>query len=114
FSFIRHLEHEKRASAHTVLAYKKDLQQFADFLKATLDTDRLEDVGHAQIRAWIIDLVEQKLAAASVNRKIATLRSFYKFLLQAGKITKDPTSKLKTLKMPKRLPEFIQEEAMEK
>lgn len=114
FSFITHLEHEKRASAHTVLAYRKDLQQFADFLKVTFDTGRLEDVGHSQIRAWIIDLVEQKLAAASVNRKIATLRSFYKFLLQSGTITKDPTYKLKTLKTPKRLPEFVQEEAMEK
>lgn len=114
FSFITHLEYEKRASVHTVLAYRKDLEQFADFLKATFDTDSPEQVGPAEIRAWMIDLVEQGLAAASVNRKIATLRSFYKFLLQAGKITKDPTYKLKTLKTPKRLPEFIQEDAMEK
>src|SRR5690606_22449235 len=70
--------------------------------------------GHSEIRAWIIDLVEQKLAATSVNRKIATLRSFYKFLLQEGKITKDPTYKIKALKAPKRLPEFVQEETMGK
>jgi integrase/recombinase XerC len=114
FSFIRHLEYEKRASAHTVLAYRKDLDQFADFLKTTFDTERPEEVDHAEIRAWIIDLVEQGLTATTVNRKIATLRSFYKFLLQEGKVTKDPTYKLKTLKTPKRLPEFIQEDAMEK
>lgn len=114
FSFIRHLEYEKRASAHTVLAYRKDLEQFADFLKITFGTERPEEAGHAEIRAWIIDLVEQNLAAASVNRKIATLRSFYKFLLQEGKITKDPTYKLKTLKTPRRLPEFVQEDTMEK
>ena len=76
--------------------------------------DQPEGAGHAEIRAWVIDLVEQNLAATSVNRKIATLRSFYKFLLQEGRITKDPTYKIKALKAPKRLPEFVQEEAMEK
>src|SRR5690606_6429470 len=76
--------------------------------------DQPEEAGHAEIRAWVIDLVEQDLAATSINRKIATLRSFYKFLLQDGIITKDPTYKIKALKAPKRLPEFVQEEAMEK
>ena len=114
FSFLRHLEYEKRASSHTILAYRKDLEQFADFLKTSFQLDFPAQAGHSEIRAWIIDLVEQKLAATSVNRKIATLRSFYKFLLQEGKITKDPTYKIKALKAPKRLPEFVQEETMGK
>ncbi len=113
FSFINHLEHEKRASPRTVLAYRKDLEQFADFLKTSFGVDLLEHAGHAEIRAWRIDLVEQRLSPATINRKTATLRSFYKFLLEEGKITKDPTYKLRPLKSPKRLPEFVQEAAME-
>lgn len=114
FSFINHLEHEKRASAHTVLAYRKDLEQFLDFLKTSFGLDLLEAVSHAEIRAWRIDLLEQNLSATSINRKMATLKSFYKFLLRSGKIIKDPTYKLQALKTPKRLPEFVQEETMEK
>jgi len=114
FSFLRHLEYEKRASSHTILAYRKDLEQFVDFLKISFQIDFPEEASHAEVRAWVIDLVEQNRAATSVNRKIATLRSFYKFLLQEGKITKDPTYKIKALKAPKRLPEFVQEETMGK
>jgi integrase/recombinase XerC len=114
FSFINYLEHERRASIHTLLAYKKDLEQFSDFVQLSFGLTDIGQAGHAEIRAWRIDLVEQNLSPSSVNRKIATLKSFYKFLLQSGKITSDPTYKLKVLKTPKRLPEFVQEEAIEK
>jgi integrase/recombinase XerC len=112
-SFINYLEYEKRASKHTVLAYQKDLSQFEDFVAKSFSITELSEVQHADIRAWLIDLVEQKLTPTSVNRKIATLRSFFKYLLRSGIITKDPTYKVKTLKVPKRLPEFIQEESIE-
>ncbi|UCS94282.1 tyrosine-type recombinase/integrase [Echinicola marina] len=112
FSFINYLEHEKRASAHTVLAYQKDLEQFKDFLKLSFEMERLEGASHAEIRAWVVDLVEQGLSATTINRKIATLRSYYKFLLRSGELTKDPTYKIKALKTPKRLPEFVQENVM--
>lgn len=114
FSFLRHLEYEKRASPHTILAYRKDLEQFADFLRTSFTMDQLEDAGHSEVRAWVVDLVEQDLSTASVNRKIASLRSFYKFLLRDGQIAKDPTYKIKALKTSKRLPEFVQEAAMDK
>ena len=113
-SFINYLEFEKRASAHTVLAYKKDLEQFADFYLLSFEKEDISHADHPEIRAWIIDLVEQDLSPLSINRKIATLRSFYKFLMRSGEITKDPTYKLRALKTPKRLPEFVQEEAMDK
>lgn len=114
FSFINYLEHEKRASSHTVLAYQKDLEQFKDFLQLSFGVEKLEEAQHAEIRAWVVDLVEQGLSATTVNRKIATLRSYYKFLLRSGVLTKDPTYKIKALKTPKRLPEFVQENTMEK
>jgi integrase/recombinase XerC len=113
-SFINYLEFEKRASAHTVLAYQKDLEQFSDFYILSFEKLDISHAAHSEIRAWIIDLVEQGLSTLTVNRKMATLRSFYKFLLRSGEISKDPTYKLKALKSPKRLPEFVQEEAMDK
>lgn len=112
FSFLNYLEHERRASHHTILAYQKDLEQFVNFCQRSFDRSEIGQAGHAEIRAWRIDLVEQHLSATTVNRKMATLRSFYKFLLKNNKIETDPTYKLQPLKTPKRLPEFIQEDAI--
>ncbi|TDQ17370.1 integrase/recombinase XerC [Algoriphagus boseongensis] len=111
-SFINYLEYEKRSSSHTVLAYRKDLEQAAEFVSISFEIQELADCGHAELRAWIIDLVEQGLSPTSVNRKLATLRSYYKFLLRSRVISKDPTYKLKSLKTPKKLPEFVQEETI--
>ena len=113
-SFINYLEYEKRASAHTVLAYRKDLEQFAEFCETAFEKEDISFAEHSEIRAWVIELVDSKLSPTSINRKIATLRSFYKFLLRSGEISKDPTYKIKALKTPKRLPEFVQEEAIDK
>ena len=108
-SFINYLEYEKRSSAHTVLAYRKDLEQAQDFVNLSFSIDDLSHCTHPDLRAWIIDLVEQGLSQTTVNRKLATLRSFYKFLMRSKIIQKDPTYKLKSLKTPRKLPEFLQE-----
>lgn len=112
-SFINYLEFEKRSSPHTVLAYQKDLEQAEDFVKLSFDLEDLSKARHAELRAWIIDLVEQGLSTTSVNRKLATLRSYFKFLLRSRSVSQDPTYKLKSLKNPKKLPEFIQESSIE-
>jgi len=112
-SFINYLEYEKRSSAHTVLAYRKDLEQAQDFVNLSFAIDDLSHCTHPDLRAWIIDLVEQGLSQTTVNRKLATLRSFYKFLMRSKIIQKDPTYKLKSLKAPKKLPEFLQETTIE-
>jgi integrase/recombinase XerC len=96
------------------LAYRKDLEQFSEFCLLSFEKEDISNADHPEIRAWIIDLVDQGLSSTSVNRKIATLRSFYKFLMRSGEITKDPTYKLRALKTPKRLPEFVQEDAIDK
>lgn len=108
------MEFEKRYSEHTLAAYRHDLAQFSDFLAGAFELEDLSKVAHAEIRAWMVDLIEQGLAASTVNRKIATLKSFYKFLLRSGEIQKDPTYKIKSLKKPRRLPVFIQETAIDK
>lgn len=112
-SFINYLEYEKRSSPHTVLAYRNDLEQVADFVSLSFEMNELTQCTHSELRAWVIDLVEKGLSTTSVNRKIATLRSYYKFLLRSRLITQDPTYKLKSLKNPKKLPEFVQELTIE-
>jgi len=109
FSFISYLEHEKRVSPHTVLAYKKDLDQFVLFISTAFGMVNPEEANHSEIRAWMVDLIEEGLEVTTVNRKMATLRSFYKFLLRSQIISQDPTFKIRSLKKGRNLPAFIQE-----
>ena len=108
-SFLKYLQFEKRVSRHTLLAYKTDLQQFSAFIKNTFSESKPEAADYGMIRSWIINLVEGKIEALSVNRKIACLRSFYKFLLRQEYISKDPMLKIKGLKTKKQLPSFVKE-----
>ena len=111
-SFVNYLEFEKKASPHTVEAYRRDLTQFEEFLALSFEINEISEAQHPELRAWVIDLVDSGLSTTSVNRKIATLRSYYKFLLRSQIISKDPTYKLKGLKNPRKLPEFVQEDTI--
>lgn len=113
-SFLRYLEFEKRLSKHTLIAYKTDLLQFKSFLKQNYETDDASQANYGMIRSWVALLVEEKNEPRSVNRKIATLRAFYKFLMRQGTLSKDPLLKIKALKTQKRLPSFVREEEMNK
>lgn len=113
-SFLKYLEFEKRLSLHTVLAYRTDLQQFSDFLANTFSDIQSETADYGIIRSWIISLVESGIEPLSVNRKIACLRSYYKFLLRQELINKDPMMKIKVLKTKKQLPSFVKESDMVK
>src|SRR6478736_3927991 len=110
-SFLKYLQFEKRYSPKTVLSYGTDLSQFQQFLTEVF-LDKPESADYGMIRAWIIQLVEQELDAVSVNRKIACLRSYYKFLMRQEVIEKNPMTKIKVLKIKKKLPHFIQEKEM--
>lgn len=111
-SFLRYLEFEKRYSAKTIRSYETDLTQFLTFLKANYGTADPDSANFGMIRSWIVQLSEQNLNATSINRKIACLRSFFKFLMRQGIITKDPTVKIRVLKTKKKLPQFVNEEEM--
>ncbi len=108
-SFLKYLQYEERCSPHTLTAYETDLRQFLDFLQQTGEFKEPEHASFHFIRSWIINQVESGKGPASVNRKIATLRAYYKFLLKRGIITDNPMLKIKALKTPKRLPVFIEE-----
>ena len=107
--FLKYLQYEKRVSAHTSLAYKNDLDQFTEFLTVTYDSHPIQDATYGMVRSWIITLVDAKLSTTSVNRKIASLKAFYKFLLREEKIEKNPMQKIRVLKTQKRLPSFVKE-----
>jgi integrase/recombinase XerC len=108
-SFLKYLEYQKRLSRHTVLAYHTDLQQFSQHILNIFSESDAEKANYGMIRSWIVDLVESGADPLSVNRKIACLRSFYKFLLRQEIIAADPMLKIKSLKTKKQLPDFIKE-----
>lgn len=100
-AFQNYLELEKKYSLHTVKAYITDVVFFQDFIKKNFDTDVLEDVNYSLIRSWIVQMVDQNNSNNSVNRKIASLKAFYKFLLKTKQIETSPLLKHKALKTPK-------------
>ncbi len=112
-SFLKYIEFEKRYSAHTVVSYRTDLDQFNVFLSTFDSSIAIESITYQHIRSWVISLVEDKISPSSINRKMASLRSYYKFLLRSGVISKDPTLQLRALRTPKRLPQFAQVSEMQ-
>ncbi len=105
-SFFNYLEFERRYSRHTLESYRNDLSQFASFLKSY--EKQLSEATHTDIRNWIVSMMEQKITARSVNRKVSALKSFYKFSLRRGHIKKNPLAKVQTPKTSKRLPVFVE------
>ncbi len=102
-SFIDYLSLEKKYSPNTVKAYQDDLVAFQAFCKKEFDDDNLAMVNYSQIRSWIVDLVDQGKTNRTINRKISSLKAFYKFLLRTKQITQSPLVKHKALKVAKRL-----------
>jgi integrase/recombinase XerC len=111
-TFLRYIEHEKRFSKHTVTSYAIDLTQFSLFIEAKFNITTPKEADYNMIRAWMISLIENAIEPRSVNRKIASLKSYYKFLLRQGAISKTPTLQIKSPKVKKRLPVFIEEANM--
>ncbi|MTI21409.1 integrase [Fulvivirga sp. RKSG066] len=107
-SFLKYIQYEKRFSAHTITSYENDINQFEQFLTDNYG-EKLEEASHNSIRHWVVSLVEKGTSPRSVNRKMASLRALYKFLLKREIITKDPTWKIQALKTNKALPQFVNE-----
>ena len=110
--FLQHIRYEKRLSHHTLVAYENDLLQFAEFLQEQQQSTPPEQADHMLVRSWIVHLVESGLDKSTVNRKIATLRAFFGFLLRRKQISIDPMQKVVALKMSKKLPTFVEEKPM--
>ena len=111
-TFLRFLKHGKRYSDLTISSYKNDLDQLSAYLCETYELEDLLAVEHDHLRSWVLELVKKKLSPRSVNRKIATAKSFYKFLLKNLYIEVSPAERLKNLKAAKKLPETIKEKEL--
>ena len=108
-SFLSYLTHEKRYSSHTIDAYESDLKQAFTYFQAMYEVERYQEVTHQLIRSWIVSLVSAGQGPRSINRKMSSLRAYFKFLQRDGSITVNPTTRLRALKLPKRLPQYLQE-----
>ena len=102
-AFRNYLQLEKKYSPHTVNAYLNDISYFEVFNKECFEQDSIEQVNYSQIRSWIVSLVDDGVSNSTVNRKIASLKAFYKFLLKIKQIQVNPLLKHKALKTEKKL-----------
>lgn len=102
-AYINYLALEKKYSPHTVLAYKNDLESFLAFIEEEFKCEEGDLVNYSMIRSWIVTLVDKKLNNRSINRKIASLKSYFKFLLKTNQISENPLAKHKSLKVAKTL-----------
>jgi len=110
--FIDYLKFEKRYSAHTVRAYADDLGQFFSYLDASFGETPLPSVSTGFIRSWLASLKEQKISSKSINRKISSLKSFFKYQLRTGLLKKSPMTGIISPKSGKRLPVYVEEKDM--
>lgn len=102
-SFLEYLFLEKGYSKHTITAYKTDLIAFKDFCEVTYDQENLLDINYPQVRSWVVSLVNADISNNSINRKVSSLKSFYKFLQKTEQIEGSPLSKHKALKVAKKV-----------
>jgi integrase/recombinase XerC len=108
--FISYLQNEKRLSPLTSKAYKIDLDSFEVFV----GEKPIVDITHDDLRSWIVNLSESGITHRTINRKIASLKSYFKFLKLKKHILIDPSALIKNLKTPKNLPSFLSEDSMDK
>lgn len=109
-SFLNYIKHEKRYSKHTIEAYKRDIQQFQAYL--TLLNKELENVKYRDVRLWVADLMQEN-KAKTINRKISSLKSYYKFLLRNEVLKINPVENISNIKEPKRIPNFVSEKEID-
>ncbi|MDP4150416.1 MAG: tyrosine-type recombinase/integrase [Bacteroidota bacterium] len=106
-SFIDYLRFEKRYSAHTVRSYGDDLTQFFDFIAVQFGETAIGEIGPSMIRTWLASLKDRKLGSRSINRKISTLKSFYKQQLRNGLLERSPMTAITSPRVSKRLPVYV-------
>lgn len=108
-SFLKYLQYEKRYSHHTLMAYRNDLEQCFVFCRDTFDLNDPSKTTFPMLRSWVVSLVDDKLSAVAINRKQASLRAYFKFLLKRELINENPARKLRALKTGSKVPHFVNE-----
>lgn len=101
--FIDYLQYEKKYSLHTINAYQKDISDFAVFAEENFEETNLVEISYSIIRSWIVKLVDEEVSNRSINRKISSLKTFYKYLLKTKQVEVSPLAKHKSLKVSKKV-----------
>ncbi|HDZ41715.1 MAG TPA: integrase [Bacteroidetes bacterium] len=112
-SFLDYLRFEKHHSQHTVRSYENDIGQFFSFINVYKGSGDLSDISSTEVRSWIISMLDRGYSAASVHRKISSLRTFFRYNMRAGIIKINPAENIILPKRPKRLPVFIEETSLD-
>lgn len=112
--FLDYITYEKRYSHNTVKAYQTDLAQFFAYIKDQYDIEDAAQIDYQVVRSWIVYLIDNKVTTRSVNRKITTLKSYFRFLMKDGRIGENPMGRVIAPKTSKRLPVFVASDGMER
>lgn len=107
--FLNYLTFQKRYSRHTTISYQTDLSAFFDFIVLQYSSMSLHEISASVVRSWLASLKQDKAASKTINRKISTLKSFFKYQLKTGKIEFNPMTSVSSLKISRRLPSFIEQ-----
>ena len=113
-NFFNFLQFQKRYSKNTIVSYKNDLSSFFRFIQNQYPDTAIAAIKPVYVRSWMAEMKDDKMSARSLNRKMSSLRSFFKFLLKNQIVKSNPVSGITSPKMPKRLPQFITESDMDK
>jgi integrase/recombinase XerC len=108
-TFLDYLKFQKRYSQNTVISYQNDLIDFFDFIERQFDTDSLNEISASFVRSWLAGLKEKGMESKTINRKISTLKSFFKYQLKQGLLQSSPMATIFSAKVKKRLPQFVSE-----
>lgn len=107
--FLRYLQYERRYSAHTLRAYQSDLNAFASYLEEDFELGDVRNAHADMIRSWVVALMDEGLKARTINRKVSSLKAFYRYLMRQGAIMENPAAQIHTLKQAERIPAYVGE-----
>lgn len=111
-SFIEYLQFEKRYSNHTIISYRTDIEQFFSFLISQYDSPPISSITAGFVRSWLAEMRNDDITPKSLNRKISSLKSFFKYLMKMGEVMQSPMTTIVAPKVGKRLPSFVAEKDM--
>ncbi len=110
--FLDYLKFEKRYSQHTLISYQNDLEQFFAYLASQFEAPAIDSITPMYIRSWLAELKEEDISAKSINRKISSLKSFFKYQLKTGALLHTPMTTVVSPKISKRLPVYVEQKDM--
>lgn len=111
-TFLDYLKYEKRYSRHTLISYQNDLEQFFSYLISQFDAPAINQITPMFVRSWLAEMKEDEISSKTINRKISSLKSFFKYQMKLGQLEQTPMTTVTAPKLNKRLPVFVEQKDM--